>query len=121
MRPKRHITLTVGIAALMLGAGSALAKPPEVTARRDPALGQAATFFKESERTTPDVSAALQGAGPRGWHPFAASYYKPQDDGERPGIDLEWAQLGVGLGLGLLLTVGSFLAVRMTRTRRLFH
>jgi hypothetical protein len=37
------------------------------------------------------------------------------------GIDMEWAQLGVGLGLGLLLAVGSFLAVRMTRARRLFH
>lgn len=37
------------------------------------------------------------------------------------GTDLEWPQLGAGLGLGLLLAVGSFLAVRLTRARRLFH
>ena len=37
------------------------------------------------------------------------------------GTNLEWPQFGAGLGLGLLLAVGSFLAVRMTRARRLFH
>lgn len=37
------------------------------------------------------------------------------------GRDLEWPQLGIGFGIGLLLVVGLYLAVRFTRIRPLVH
>ena len=37
------------------------------------------------------------------------------------GNELEWPQLGIGFGIGLLLAVGLFLAVRMTRVPPLAH
>ena len=37
------------------------------------------------------------------------------------GREIEWPQLGVGLGLGLVLAFGLFLAVRYTRARPLAH
>jgi hypothetical protein len=37
------------------------------------------------------------------------------------GNELDWSQLGIGFGLGLLLAVGLILAMRMTRVRRLAH
>ena len=35
--------------------------------------------------------------------------------------DIEWPQLGIGFGVGLLLAFGLFLAMRMTRVRPLAH
>jgi hypothetical protein len=37
------------------------------------------------------------------------------------GSEFDWAQLGIGFGLGLLLAAGLFLAMRMTKVRRLAH
>jgi hypothetical protein len=37
------------------------------------------------------------------------------------GREIEWPQLGIGFGVGLLLALGLFLAVRMTRIRPLAH
>jgi hypothetical protein len=37
------------------------------------------------------------------------------------GSELEWSQLAIGFGLGLLLAAGLFLAMRMTKVRRLAH
>lgn len=37
------------------------------------------------------------------------------------GRDLEWPQIGVGFGIGLLLAAGMFLAMRLSRTRQLAH
>jgi hypothetical protein len=37
------------------------------------------------------------------------------------GSDRDWSQLGIGFGLGLLLAVGLFAAMRMTRIRPLAH
>jgi hypothetical protein len=38
-----------------------------------------------------------------------------------PGTDLEWPQIGIGAGLGLLAAIGLLLALRTTRDRRLAH
>jgi hypothetical protein len=55
MAHKLHISVIVGIAALMLGAQSALAKPPELTTKNPnrAAFVRAARFFKEGQRTAP--------------------------------------------------------------------
>ncbi len=37
------------------------------------------------------------------------------------GRDVEWPQVGVGFGLGLLLAIGLFVAMRSTRIRTLAH
>ena len=38
-----------------------------------------------------------------------------------PGSDIEWAQLGVGFGLGIVLVAGLWLTIRMTKLRELPH
>ena len=35
--------------------------------------------------------------------------------------EIEWPQLGIGFGLGILLVVGLWLAMRMTKVRGLAH
>ena len=37
------------------------------------------------------------------------------------GSRLEWPELGIGFGFGILLAVGLFLAMRMTKVRPLAH
>ena len=37
------------------------------------------------------------------------------------GSEIEWPQLGIGFGLGILLVVGLWLAMRMTKVRGLAH
>jgi hypothetical protein len=37
------------------------------------------------------------------------------------GSELDWSQLGIGFGVGLLLAAGLYLAMRMTKVRRLAH
>ena len=37
------------------------------------------------------------------------------------GREIEWTQIGMGFGLGILLAVGLFLAMRSTRSRQLAH
>ena len=37
------------------------------------------------------------------------------------GSGLEWPELGIGFGFGILLAVGLFLAMRMTKVRPLAH
>ena len=37
------------------------------------------------------------------------------------GRDLEWPQIGIGFGLGIVLALGLFLAMRYSRTRPLAH
>ena len=37
------------------------------------------------------------------------------------GSELDWSQLGIGFGMGILLALGLFLAVRLTRIRPLAH
>ena len=36
-------------------------------------------------------------------------------------VELDWSQLGIGFGMGLLLALGLYLAVRVTRIRPLAH
>lgn len=37
------------------------------------------------------------------------------------GRDIEWPQIGIGFGIGLLLAAGLYLATRLSRTRQLVH
>jgi hypothetical protein len=37
------------------------------------------------------------------------------------GSGMEWAQLGIGFGLGILLAIGLWLAIRMTKHRQFAH
>ena len=37
------------------------------------------------------------------------------------GSEIEWPQLGIGFGLGILLVAGMWLAMRMTKGRPLAH
>ena len=37
------------------------------------------------------------------------------------GSEIEWSQLGIGFGLGILLVAGLWLAMRMTKGRPLAH
>ncbi len=37
------------------------------------------------------------------------------------GREIEWSQIGMGFGLGILLAIGLFLAMRSTRVRHLAH
>ena len=37
------------------------------------------------------------------------------------GSEIEWPQLGIGFGLGILLVAGLWLAMRMTKGRPLAH
>ena len=37
------------------------------------------------------------------------------------GSEIEWQQLGIGFGLGILLVAGVWLAMRMTKVRGLAH
>ena len=37
------------------------------------------------------------------------------------GREIEWSQIGMGFGLGILLAIGLFLAMRSTRIRHLAH
>jgi hypothetical protein len=37
------------------------------------------------------------------------------------GTEIEWPQVGVGLGLGIMLALGPWLAMRITRIRPLAH
>ena len=37
------------------------------------------------------------------------------------GRDIEWPQIGIGFGVGVLLAIGLLLAVRATRIRPLAH
>jgi hypothetical protein len=37
------------------------------------------------------------------------------------GRDVEWPQIGIGFGVGILLAFGLYLAVRLTRARALAH
>ncbi len=37
------------------------------------------------------------------------------------GTEIEWPQIGVGLGLGIMLALGLWLAMRITRIRPLAH
>ena len=37
------------------------------------------------------------------------------------GRDIEWTQIGMGFGLGVVLAIGLFLAMRYTRVRTLAH
>ena len=126
MTPRIPLIIGIAVTALAFGAPTA--------------LGESALSIEKSRSKveTPKAVPYKPGhvvKGSRPAHSFtaAARGYLDADNrgvgGANPmgvsdahsGIDLEWAQLGVGLGLGLLLAVGSFMAVRMTRARRLFH
>ncbi len=37
------------------------------------------------------------------------------------GRDIDWSQLGIGVGVGMLFVLGVILAVRLTRSRTLAH
>jgi hypothetical protein len=37
------------------------------------------------------------------------------------GREIEWPQIGIGFGIGLLLAAGLYLAMRFTRIRPLAH
>jgi hypothetical protein len=59
----------------------------------------------------------------------ADNYREPSKPVSRPttiaasdsGREIEWSQIGMGFGLGILLAVGLFLAMRSTRIRQLAH
>ena len=145
--PKTSLVIGVAVTALAFGVPTALGEGrlagsgPQDGGERamQPTNGKAPS----NERTRSRVEtpkAVLYKPGPvvkgsRAPHSATAAAAGYIDAGERgvgptnpivvsathSGVDLEWPQLGVGFGLGVLLAVASFLAARMTRVRRLFH
>ena len=53
-------------------------------------------------------------APPRGAMPTSVA-------SESSGSDRDWSQLGIGFGIGLLLAIGLYLAMRFTRIRTFAH
>jgi hypothetical protein len=60
------------------------------------------------------LDAFERAAPPKGSQPVSV-------DATGSGNELEWPQLGIGFGLGLLLAGGLLLAMRMTKIRPLAH
>lgn len=61
--------------------------------------------------------ATYREAGERAVVPAAPATISPISSGH----ELEWPQIGIGLGIGMVLMLGLWLAVRMTRIRPLAH
>ena len=133
-----RITLLMAVAAAALaivptalGEGRLAGSPePDAVAyfyaneRATLAAPDAVAYFRANERAT----LAAQGLG-------AVRVVQRGDDflRTRPEIgptptsdasgssDVEWAQLGIGFGLGILLAAGLWLAIRMTKQRQFAH
>ncbi|HWQ24710.1 MAG TPA: hypothetical protein VNK94_11450 [Gaiellaceae bacterium] len=133
-----RISLVAGTALVALAAwGPAALAEPKVPASTEPSVAVAPDWFERAAQNALREGRAgyldaaqrarmapIRSGAPAGHvdryeldlptGPVAAS---PTGDGR----ELEWPQLGIGFGLGILLAFGLVLAARLTRFRPLTH
>jgi hypothetical protein len=119
MTARISLIVAVAVVALSVGVPAAFG---EGRLAGSPEPADAIAYFRANELAT----AAQSGGTDLSTYRDAAERAVPPVGTIEPtasgsGRELEWPQLGIGFGLGILLVAGLWAAMRMTRFRPLAH
>jgi hypothetical protein len=113
----RKLSLIIAIAVVALSVGVPVAFG-EGRLAGSPTPAGAIAYFHANELATAATDLSSYRDGPeRAVLPAAPVQTASSDSGRQ----IEWQQLGIGFGLGILLVAGLWLAMRVTKVRPLAH